>query len=38
LPVGDRIDCEITKTYAPILGTGLVGGLIAGWAAGEFTI
>lgn len=30
-------DAVITKAYAPILGTGLVGGLIIGWAAGRFT-
>ena len=29
-------DAVITKAYAPILGTGLVGGLIIGWAAGRF--
>ena len=29
-------DAIITKAYAPILGTGLVGGLIIGWAAGRF--
>ena len=30
-------DAIITKAYAPILGTGLLGGLIIGWAAGRFT-
>lgn len=30
-------DAIITRNYAPILGTGLVGGLIIGWAAGRFT-
>jgi len=29
-------DAVITKAYAPILGTGLVGGLLIGWAAGRF--
>ena len=29
-------DAIITKAYAPILGTGLVGGLIIGCAAGRF--
>lgn len=29
-------DAVITKAYAPILATGLVGGLIIGWAAGRF--
>lgn len=29
-------DAVITKAYAPILGTGLVGGLIIGWLAGRF--
>ena len=29
-------DAVITRAYAPILGTGLVGGLIIGWAAGRF--
>jgi hypothetical protein len=29
-------DAVITGAYAPILGTGLVGGLIIGWAAGRF--
>lgn len=29
-------DAIITKAYAPILGTGLAGGLIVGWAAGRF--
>lgn len=27
----------ITKAYAPILGTGLIGGLVIGWVAGRFT-
>jgi len=30
-------DAVITRAYAPILGTGLIGGLIIGWAAGRFT-
>ena len=30
-------DAIITKAYAPILGSGLVGGLVIGWAAGRFT-
>ena len=29
-------DAIITKAYAPILGTGLVGGLVIGWAAGRW--
>ena len=29
-------DAVITKAYAPILGTGLIGGLVIGWAAGHF--
>ena len=29
-------DAVITKSYAPILGTGIVGGLVIGWAAGRF--
>jgi fructose-specific phosphotransferase system IIC component len=29
-------DAVITKAYAPILGTGLLGGLLIGWAAGRF--
>jgi hypothetical protein len=29
-------DAVITRAYAPILGTGLIGGLIIGWAAGRF--
>jgi hypothetical protein len=29
-------DAVITRAYAPILGTGLAGGLIIGWAAGRF--
>ncbi|MBV9884627.1 MAG: hypothetical protein JO276_16585 [Sphingomonadaceae bacterium] len=31
-------DAIITKAYAPILGTGLVGGLIIGWAAGRWAV
>ena len=30
-------DAIITKAYAPILGTGLLGGLVIGWAAGRYT-
>ena len=30
-------DAIITKAYAPILGSGLIGGLVIGWAAGRFT-
>ena len=30
-------DAVITKAYAPILATGLIGGLLIGWAAGRFT-
>ena len=30
-------DAVITKAYAPILATGLIGGLIIGWASGRFT-
>lgn len=30
-------DAVITKAYVPILATGLVGGLVIGWAAGRFT-
>jgi len=30
-------DAIITKAYAPILGSGLLGGLVIGWAAGRFT-
>ena len=30
-------DAVITKSYAPILATGLLGGLIIGWAAERFT-
>lgn len=29
-------DAVITKAYAPILATGLIGGLAIGWAAGRF--
>ena len=29
-------DAVITKAYAPILTTGLIGGLIIGWAAGRW--
>jgi hypothetical protein len=29
-------DAVITKAYGPILGTGLLGGLVIGWAAGRF--
>ena len=29
-------DAIITKAYAPIFGTGLLGGLIIGWAAGRW--
>ncbi len=29
-------DAIITKAYAPILGLGLIGGLIIGWTAGRF--
>jgi hypothetical protein len=29
-------DAIITKAYAPILGIGLIGGLIIGWAAGRY--
>ncbi len=29
-------DAVITKAYAPILGTGLIGGLAIGWAAGRW--
>ena len=31
-------DAIITKAYPPILGTGLVGGLLIGWAAGRFAV
>ncbi len=31
-------DAIITKAYAPILGTGLLGGLIIGWAAGRYAV
>jgi len=31
-------DAVITKAYAPILGTGLLGGLIIGWAAGRWAV
>jgi hypothetical protein len=29
-------DAVITRAYAPILATGLLGGLAIGWAAGRF--
>jgi hypothetical protein len=29
-------DAVITKAYAPIIGTGIVGGAILGWVAGRF--
>ena len=29
-------DAVITKAYAPVLATGLIGGLVIGWAAGRF--
>ena len=29
-------DAVITGAYAPILATGLIGGLLIGWAAGRF--
>ena len=29
-------DAVITKAYAPIIGTGLAGGLLIGWLAGRF--
>ena len=29
-------DAIVTKAYVPILGTGLIGGLAIGWAAGRF--
>jgi hypothetical protein len=29
-------DAVITKAYAPILATGLLGGLAIGWAAGRY--
>jgi len=29
-------DAAITKAYAPILATGVVGGIIIGWAASRF--
>jgi len=29
-------DAVITKSYAPILATGLIGGLVIGWAAGRW--
>jgi hypothetical protein len=31
-------DAIITKAYAPILGLGLIGGLVIGWAAGRFVV
>lgn len=30
-------DAAITKAYVPIIATGVVGGMIIGWAAGRFT-
>ncbi len=29
-------DAIVTKAYAPILGTGLLGGLVIGWAVGRW--
>jgi hypothetical protein len=29
-------DAVITKAYAPIIGSGVVGGLLIGWAAGRY--
>lgn len=29
-------DAIITKAYVPILATGVIGGLLIGWAAGRF--
>ena len=29
-------DAVITKAYAPIMATGLIGGILIGWAAGHF--
>jgi hypothetical protein len=29
-------DAVITKAYAPIIGTGIAGGLLLGWLAGRF--
>lgn len=29
-------DAVITKAYAPIIGTGILGGAILGWVAGRF--
>jgi hypothetical protein len=29
-------DAVITKAYAPIIGTGIIGGAILGWVAGRF--
>lgn len=29
-------DAVITKAYVPILATGLIGGIVIGWAAGRF--
>lgn len=29
-------DAIITKAYAPIMASGIVGGLVIGWAAGRF--
>lgn len=31
-------DAVITKAYAPILATGLIGGLVIGWAAGRWAV
>lgn len=30
-------DAVITKAYVPIIATGVVGGIIIGWAGGRFT-
>lgn len=30
-------DAIVTKAYVPILGTGLLGGMIIGWSASRFT-
>jgi len=29
-------DAVITKAYVPIIATGVIGGMIVGWAAGRF--
>ncbi len=29
-------DAVITKTYAPIIGVGILGGVIVGWASGKW--